>query len=144
MNIDCENMSGRIDRTGSSVSIERVTLELSKGDAWALCNLLTNSALEEAQHRLEIDQLDTMRRIGQAVGAVIDHHSRHNLGKFAIGKESEVLAEKDDAISVFMDELHDLCVGIDIPGGPSDGANLWEKIKEASTRRMGWGQGGAA
>lgn len=41
---------------------------------------------------------------------------------------------RNDALAMMMDELHDICVGLDAPGGAQNGAEAWEQVKEARDR----------
>ncbi|MCR3957568.1 hypothetical protein NUK42_02240 [Aeromonas veronii] len=39
-----------------------------------------------------------------------------------------------NALAMMMDELHDICVGLEAPGGAQNGAEAWEQVKEARDR----------
>lgn len=41
---------------------------------------------------------------------------------------------RNEALAMMMDELHDICVGLDAPGGAQNGAEAWEQVKEARDR----------
>ncbi|MFQ1795882.1 hypothetical protein ACK37G_15245 [Aeromonas veronii] len=38
---------------------------------------------------------------------------------------------RNEALAMMMDELHDICVGLDAPGGAQNGAEAWEQVKAA-------------
>lgn len=40
----------------------------------------------------------------------------------------------NDALAMMMDELHDICVGLDAPGGAQNGAETWDQVKGARDR----------
>ncbi|RQM78898.1 hypothetical protein EHZ47_02045 [Aeromonas jandaei] len=40
----------------------------------------------------------------------------------------------NDTLAMMMDELHDICVGLDTPGGAQNGAEAWEQVKGARDR----------
>lgn len=40
----------------------------------------------------------------------------------------------NDALAMMMDELHDICVGLDAPGGAQNGAEAWDQVKGARDR----------
>ncbi|WP_270835470.1 hypothetical protein [Aeromonas sp. QDB30] len=39
-----------------------------------------------------------------------------------------------NALAMMMDELHDICVGLDAPGGAQNGAEAWDQVKGARDR----------
>ncbi|MBC6485919.1 hypothetical protein [Aeromonas hydrophila] len=39
-----------------------------------------------------------------------------------------------NALAMMMDELHDICVGLDAPGGAQNGAEAWDRVKGARDR----------
>ncbi|MGY3807131.1 hypothetical protein ACWNG8_08395 [Aeromonas veronii] len=39
-----------------------------------------------------------------------------------------------NALAMMMDELHDICVGLDTPGGAQSGAEAWDQVKGARDR----------
>ncbi|MCQ4052312.1 hypothetical protein [Aeromonas sp. SG16] len=39
-----------------------------------------------------------------------------------------------NALAMMMDELHDICVGLDAPGGAQNGAEVWDQVKAARDR----------
>ncbi|MFH7526525.1 hypothetical protein AB2J22_13265 [Aeromonas sp. A5] len=41
---------------------------------------------------------------------------------------------RNDALAMMMDELHDICVGLDAPGGAQNGAEAWDQVKCARDR----------
>lgn len=40
----------------------------------------------------------------------------------------------NNALAMMMDELHDICVGLDAPGGAQNGAEAWDQVKGARDR----------
>lgn len=40
----------------------------------------------------------------------------------------------NDTLAMMMDELHDICVGLDAPGGAQNGAEAWDQVKDARDR----------
>ncbi|WP_270817612.1 hypothetical protein [Aeromonas sp. Y318-3] len=40
----------------------------------------------------------------------------------------------NDVLAMMMDELHDICVGLDAPGGAQNGAEAWDQVKGARGR----------
>lgn len=40
----------------------------------------------------------------------------------------------NDVLAMMMDELHDICVGLDAPGGAQNGAEAWDQVKGARDR----------
>jgi len=40
----------------------------------------------------------------------------------------------NDALAMMMDELHDICVGLDAPGGAQNGAEAWDQVNGARDR----------
>lgn len=40
----------------------------------------------------------------------------------------------NDALAMMMGELHDICVGLDAPGGAQNGAEAWDQVKGARDR----------
>ncbi|HDN9784877.1 TPA: hypothetical protein P2N00_000515 [Aeromonas salmonicida] len=40
----------------------------------------------------------------------------------------------NDTLAMMMDELHDICVGLDAPGGEQNGAEAWDQVKGARDR----------
>ncbi|MCF5912107.1 hypothetical protein [Aeromonas veronii] len=41
---------------------------------------------------------------------------------------------RNEALAMMMDELHDICAGLDAPGGAQNGAEAWEQVKVARDR----------
>ncbi|CAJ1836933.1 hypothetical protein [Aeromonas veronii] len=41
---------------------------------------------------------------------------------------------RNEALAMMMDELHDICVGLDAPGGAQNGAEAWDQVKGARDR----------
>lgn len=75
------NLSGYLECTKSSqIAVSEITLRLDYETAYALCNLLTDSAIQEST-RLEKDQAAAMANLGAAIGRLIDHHAANNGGR---------------------------------------------------------------
>ncbi|MGL5293313.1 MAG: hypothetical protein ACRC9V_06050 [Aeromonas sp.] len=41
---------------------------------------------------------------------------------------------RNEALAMMMDELHDICVGLDAPGGAQNGAEAWDQVNGARDR----------
>lgn len=46
----------------------------------------------------------------------------------------ELWHSSNDTLTMMMDELHDICVGLDAPGGAQNGAEAWEQVKAGRDR----------
>lgn len=46
----------------------------------------------------------------------------------------ELWHSSNDTLTMMMDELHDICVGLDAPGGAQNGAEAWDLVKGARDR----------
>ncbi|MEQ8504628.1 MAG: hypothetical protein RIB80_04830 [Rhodospirillales bacterium] len=73
-----DDINGHINRTGSWVKVETVSLTLSHDDAWALVNVISRRALDKRRPALglEEDQYEALARIGHALAKFIDHPAR--------------------------------------------------------------------
>lgn len=75
------NLNGAVEHTdNSSIQVSQVTLNLDQTTAWALCNLLTDSAIERSC-ALEGKQIEALSTLGAALGRLIDHPSANNGGR---------------------------------------------------------------
>jgi len=75
------HLSGCVERTESSyIEVSEVTLRLDAKTAYALCNHLTDSAIERAVS-CEGEQVAALSNLGAALGRLIDHHSANNGGR---------------------------------------------------------------
>lgn len=80
-----EDINGAIIGTGSSVKVATIDLTLSHSDAYALCNLLHTALLvDNLNGHCSKEQAKSLLKIGRDLGVMVDHPSRHNLGKFKI------------------------------------------------------------
>ena len=78
----CQN--GWIDNAdGSHIEVSEVTLRLDRKTAWALCNHLTDEAIETA-NSVDGFQVAALKTLGAALGRLIDHHSANNDGRDVI------------------------------------------------------------
>lgn len=67
-------LSQHIVGTGSRVDLGSVQLTLSASDAYALCNLLHRDFLDErAGGTVNQEQKEALLKIGQALGAFVEH-----------------------------------------------------------------------
>ncbi len=72
------HINGTIEKTvDSSIKISNIDINLDFDTAWALCNLLTDDAIERAK-AVEGKQIDQMSNLGAALGRMIDHDSANN------------------------------------------------------------------
>ncbi len=75
------NLTGHVeDCKDTEVEIGRITVKLDKDTAWALCNLLTDGAIERA-NSVEGEQIKSMSTLGAAIGRLIDHPAANNGGR---------------------------------------------------------------
>lgn len=73
-------LSGAIEGTDSHIKCTELTLRLDRRTAYALCNLLADSAIERSC-ALEDEQVPAMSNLGAALGRLIDHPSANNGGR---------------------------------------------------------------
>lgn len=71
------NINGYIEKTDSHVQVDKIQLTLDRETAWALCNILFDSSIEE-NTTLEKNQKEMMSELGAALGRLIDHSSTNN------------------------------------------------------------------
>ena len=74
----CGELSGHIRETQSRIKVSEVSLELDSETAYALCNILQKSALENS-HSLEKCQKVKLVNLGAALGRIFGHRSQNNL-----------------------------------------------------------------
>ena len=77
------NINGVVECTDSHVQVSQITLRLDYQTAYALANLLCDSALERAQ-AVEGNQRDALSHLGAALGRLIDHHAANNGGRACV------------------------------------------------------------
>ncbi len=75
------HLNGHISDTNSQIKVSEITLKLDVQLAWALCNLLTDRALESSMDRLESTQVPGLANLGISLGRMIDHPSTNNGGE---------------------------------------------------------------
>lgn len=76
------NMNGAVEHTsGTEINVSETTLKLDSGMAWALCNVLTDSALEMTRCCTEDNQRKLLSTLGAALGRLIDHPAANNGGR---------------------------------------------------------------
>ena len=71
-------INGHVNKTETCVRCEKITIELDRHLAWALCNLLTDAHLGAPEVHLEADQRIGLANLGAAIGRFIDHHATNN------------------------------------------------------------------
>jgi hypothetical protein len=75
------NLNGALENTKTSwVEVSEITLKLDRETVWALCNHLTDGAIQAA-NSVENKQVDALSTLGAALGRSIDHHSANNGGR---------------------------------------------------------------
>jgi hypothetical protein len=74
------DINGHIEDTESHISVSEITLKLDAKTAYALCNQLSDGAIERA-HAVEGDQVEALSTLGAALGRMIDHYSANNGGR---------------------------------------------------------------
>lgn len=74
------HLNGAVEGGDAHVSVSEITLKLDYSTAYALCNLLTDSAIERSA-ALESDQAKAMSELGAALGRLIDHGAANNGGR---------------------------------------------------------------
>lgn len=76
------NLNGAVEHTeGSGIAVSEVTVRLDKTTAWALCNVLTDRALDSLKGYTEDSQRTSLATLGAALGRLIDHHAANNGGR---------------------------------------------------------------
>lgn len=76
------DLNGAIENTkGSQILVSEVTLNLDFDTAWALCNVLSDSALESTRSHTEDSQRKSLATLGAALGRLIDHPAANNGGR---------------------------------------------------------------
>jgi len=70
------DINGHIENTGSHIQVSEITLKLDKETAYALCNVLADSAFPKGI--LSKEQQVKISNLGAALGRVIDHYSANN------------------------------------------------------------------
>jgi hypothetical protein len=72
------DLNGYVENCDNThVAVSEITLKLDGGTAWALCNLLTDSQVEN-HPMLEKHQREKMSTLGAALGRLIDHGAANN------------------------------------------------------------------
>lgn len=95
--------------------------------------------LADATHQCGVmaDLLREVTKIVPAIGVAIDDLPvvdafLERIEKALTGQE--LGHSSNDALAMMMDELHDICVGLDAPGGAQNGAEAWDQVKGARDR----------
>lgn len=83
------------------------------------------------------DLLREAARVIPAIGVAID--DMPVVGAFLERIEAALAGQVlerigSNALAMMMDELHDICVGLDAPGGAQNGAEVWDRVKGARDR----------
>lgn len=89
--------------------------------------LALESLLREARSPLIFAMEESSEDKSVAIEELID-----SIDSVLAGKVLERIGS--NALAMMMDELHDICVGLDAPGGAQNGAEAWEQVKEARDR----------
>lgn len=89
--------------------------------------LALESLLREARSPLIFAMEESSEDKSVAIEELID-----SIDSVLTGKVLERIGS--NALAMMMDELHDICVGLDAPGGAQNGAEAWEQVKEARDR----------
>lgn len=72
-----DEMQGAIRKTESKIKAGTLKIELDTETAWALCNILSKSHIEEeCGRRIDKCQHEGLINLGAAIGAFIDHPNR--------------------------------------------------------------------
>lgn len=71
-------INGHVNKTETNIRCEKITIELDRNLAWALCNLLTDAHLSGPDIHLEADQRTGLTNLGAAIGRFIDHPATNN------------------------------------------------------------------
>jgi len=84
--------------------------------------------------QLLADLLREVTKIVPAIGVAIDDLPAvdaflERIEAALAGQELERIGS--NALAMMMDELHDICVGLDAPGGAQNGAEAWDQVKGA-------------
>lgn len=75
------NLNGHLEHTsGSHIEVTEVTVKLDRDTAWALCNQLSDAAINLA-NAVEDKQISALSTLGAAIGRLIDHPSANNGGR---------------------------------------------------------------
>lgn len=75
------HLNGHVDgMDDTKIQVATIQVVLGYADAWALCNLLTEKALEENSY-IEEHQRKALASLGAALGRLIDHMSANNGGR---------------------------------------------------------------
>ncbi len=87
--------------------------------------------------QLLADLLREVTKIVPAIGVAIDDLPAvdaflERIEAALAGQELERIGS--NALAMMMDELHDICVGLDAPGGAQNGAEAWDQVKGARDR----------
>lgn len=78
------HISGHLQGTDSYVEVETVKLKLDVELAYALCNLLCDSHLEEANDCIDRSQKQKLSNLGAALGVLVGNPSANNGGRQVI------------------------------------------------------------
>lgn len=89
--------------------------------------LALESLLREARSPLIFAMEESSEDKSVAIEELID-----SIDSVLAGKVLERIGS--NALAMMMDELHDICVGLDAPGGAQNGAEAWDQVKEARDR----------
>ncbi|MGS3177826.1 hypothetical protein ACB265_00105 [Aeromonas dhakensis] len=87
--------------------------------------------------QLLADLLREVTQIVPAIGVAIDDLPAvdaflERIDKALAGQALE--RTRNDAFAMMMDELQDICIGLDVPGGAQNGAEAWDQVKGARDR----------
>lgn len=75
------NLNGHIEGTsGAQIQATAITITLDHTTAWALANVLTDSAIGRA-NAVEGEQVAALSNLGAALGRLIDHTAANNGGR---------------------------------------------------------------
>lgn len=89
--------------------------------------LALESLLREARSPLIFAMEESSEDKSVAIEELID-----SIDSMLAGKVLERIGS--NALAMMMDELHDICVGLDAPGGAQNGAEAWDQVKGARDR----------
>lgn len=101
-------------------------------------NGLADTAMKMGDRcQLLTDLLREVTKIVPAIGVAIDDLPAvdaflERIEAALAGQELERIG--NNALAMMMDELHDICVWLDAPGGAQNGAEAWDQVKGARDR----------
>ncbi len=74
------DLNGCVEKTDSTIEATEITLRLDRVTAYALANVLSDSAIERSQS-LEVSQAQALSNLGAALGRFLDHPAANNGGR---------------------------------------------------------------